>query len=59
VYTGCFILNDMVNYLANRWFYWKIFRTKTVWPKEGIWRKCRLDLEWPCQNHIKVINVFL
>jgi len=34
LYTKCFILNDMVDYLANR-FYWKIFRKKVTWLEEG------------------------
>jgi len=34
-YTGCFIVSDMINYLANRWFYWKIFRTKVAWLEGG------------------------
>jgi len=25
----------MVDYLTNRWFYWKIFRTKVAWLEEG------------------------
>jgi len=43
-YTGCFILSDMVNYLANRWFYWKIFQTKVAWLEERH-MKCELDFE--------------
>ena len=34
-YTGCFVLNDTVDYLANRWFYWKIFQTKIAWFEGG------------------------
>jgi len=30
LYTGYFISSDM-DYLANRWFYWKIFWTKVAW----------------------------
>jgi len=47
---------DMVDYLANRWFYWKIFRTKVAWrgTHDG-----NVDLEWSCQNQVKVIIVFL
>ena len=48
----------MIDYLANRWFE-KFFERKLHDLKENTWWKCRLVLEWPCQNQIKVINVFL
>jgi len=57
--TQCSILSDMVDYLANRWFYWKIFRTKVAWLKGDTWWKCELDLEWFCKNQVKIIIVFL
>jgi len=56
LYTRCFILSDMTDYFANRWFYWKIFRTKVAW-LEG--RHIMEIWTWPCQNQVKVINVFL
>jgi len=40
-----FILSDMVDYFANRWFYWKIFWTKVAWFEEG-----HMMEMWTCQN---------
>jgi len=35
IYTGCFILSNMIDYLVNRWSYWKFFRTKVAWLRKG------------------------
>jgi len=50
-HTGCFILSDMVDYLVNRWFYWKIFRTKAWGYMMEMWTWSWVTLSKLDQGH--------